>query len=173
MVAVRRLLVLPILVGAIVAFSAFAAAPTPAQADNCQAEQLPPLNQPPLMPEESDRSEVHRAQGRRMSERRRPSGVHRGDHGRNAYAAFRTSTGKLRLHLPAAAAPQLRRVVFPRQLIEMCRSHVPHRRRALGGLVEVRADHHRLVRVIGAGHHGGGVDRPAGGRVAAAGFMNG
>lgn len=54
MVAVRRLLVLPILVGAIVAFSAFAAAPTPAQADNCQAEQLPPLNQPPLMPEESD-----------------------------------------------------------------------------------------------------------------------
>lgn len=53
MLAVRRLLVLPILVGAIVAFSALATAPEPAQAaNNCQVEQLPGL--PPLMPEEED-----------------------------------------------------------------------------------------------------------------------
>ena len=52
MIAVRRLLVLPILLGAVLAFSALAAAPPTAQANNCQVEQLPGL--PPLMPESDD-----------------------------------------------------------------------------------------------------------------------
>lgn len=49
---VRRLLGLPLVVGAIMALSALAVAPAPAQADNCQIEQLAGL--PPLMAESSD-----------------------------------------------------------------------------------------------------------------------
>ncbi len=53
MPVLRRMFGLPIVVGAIMAFSALAAtAPAPAQADNCQIEQL--ANQAPLMPESED-----------------------------------------------------------------------------------------------------------------------
>lgn len=52
MIAVRRLLVLPILLGAVLAFSALAAAPEPAQADHCQIEVA--LGLPPLFPEADD-----------------------------------------------------------------------------------------------------------------------